>query len=161
MTTLTKYAASTWRFPGSSGLLLVECIATVFALRLSSSQESTYQPFSGIILRHLPLVTLAKALNMYLSFVAMRLTSLPVYNVLKRLQPVYALLQDRVIRGSVPQAEEFVAVLLMCVGTMCPEQERTEFQKKENVKRRFPEYSPDRNQYEQLSRFFELQCRQN
>ena len=34
MTSLTKYAASAWQFPGSSLLLLIECWATVAALAI-------------------------------------------------------------------------------------------------------------------------------
>lgn len=116
MTSLTKYAASVWRFPGSSLLLLIECWATVAALWLMA--PARYQPLSPRILRHLPLVTLAKALNMYLSFVAMKRTSLPVYNVLKRLQPVYALVQDWMIRGSLASGREQLGVALICLGTV-------------------------------------------
>jgi len=117
MTVLTKYAASSWKFPGSSSLLLVECWATIAYLHARAPTSTRYQPFQGAILRHLPLVTLAKALNMYLSFAAMRHTSLPVYNVLKRLQPVYALCQDRIIRGVRPLRSEFIGVILMFLGT--------------------------------------------
>jgi len=117
MTSLTKYAASAWRFPGSSLLLLVECWATVAALALMPHKEA-YKPFSPAILRHLPLVTLSKALNMYLSFVAMKRTSLPVYNTLKRLQPVYAMVQDWLIRGTVPVRGELLGVVLISISTL-------------------------------------------
>ena len=69
-------------------------------------------------MRHLPLATLAKALNMYLSFIAMRRTSLPVYNILKRLQPVYAMIQDRYIRGTCPNSLECLGVVLISAGTV-------------------------------------------
>jgi len=118
MTSLTKYAASVWNFPGSSGLLLVECIATVAVLWMQAPRCRPYRPFSTSVVRHLPAVTLAKALNMYLSFVAMRRTSLPVYNVLKRLQPVYALLQDRLVRGTHASGLDLAGVALMCLGTV-------------------------------------------
>eukprot|EP00445_Apocalathium_hangoei_P016647 CAMPEP_0203908764 /NCGR_PEP_ID=MMETSP0359-20131031/50145_1 /ASSEMBLY_ACC=CAM_ASM_000338 /TAXON_ID=268821 /ORGANISM="Scrippsiella Hangoei, Strain SHTV-5" /LENGTH=335 /DNA_ID=CAMNT_0050833843 /DNA_START=80 /DNA_END=1084 /DNA_ORIENTATION=- len=118
MTSLTKYAASIWRFPGSSILLLVECIATVVALLVQAPKHRPYRPFSAAILRHLPLVTLAKALNMYLSFLAMKRTSLPVYNVLKRLQPVYALLQDWLIRGTTSSGWELGGIAIMCFGSV-------------------------------------------
>eukprot|EP00930_Biecheleria_cincta_P030093 TRINITY_DN20885_c0_g1_i1.p1 TRINITY_DN20885_c0_g1~~TRINITY_DN20885_c0_g1_i1.p1 ORF type:complete len:377 (-),score=54.16 TRINITY_DN20885_c0_g1_i1:77-1207(-) len=117
MTSMTKHAASAWRFPGSSVLLLIECLATVAALAVMPHKEA-YRPFSGPILRHLPLVTLSKALNMYLSFVAMKRTSLPVYNALKRLQPVYAMVQDWLIRGNVPVGGEMLGVVLISVGTL-------------------------------------------
>lgn len=117
MTSLTKYAASAWHFPGSSLLLLIECWATVLCLAMSS-KKGAYQPFTGQILRHMPLVTSTKAVNMYLSFLAMKRTSLPVYNVLKRLQPVYALLQDGLIRGSRPNVGETWGVLLISIGTV-------------------------------------------
>eukprot|EP00931_Biecheleriopsis_adriatica_P060027 TRINITY_DN36021_c0_g1_i2.p1 TRINITY_DN36021_c0_g1~~TRINITY_DN36021_c0_g1_i2.p1 ORF type:complete len:247 (-),score=49.09 TRINITY_DN36021_c0_g1_i2:53-793(-) len=58
------------------------------------------------------------ALNMYLSFVAMKRTSLPVYNVLKRLQPVYAMVQDWLIRRTVPTRGELLGVFLVSVGTV-------------------------------------------
>ena len=48
----------------------------------------------------------------------MKRTSLPVYNVLKRLQPVYAMIQDGLIRGSHPTASEFKGVVLISVGTI-------------------------------------------
>ncbi|CAJ1434124.1 unnamed protein product [Effrenium voratum] len=114
MTSLTKYAASAWRFPGSSLLLLIECWATVLAL----GAFRAYYPLSWPILRHMPLVTVTKAVNMYLSFLAMRRTSLPVYNVLKRLQPVYAMGQDWLIRGSLPSTGEFASVILIATGTI-------------------------------------------
>ena len=114
MTSLTKYAASAWRFPGSSLLLLIECWATVVAL----GSRGPYRPLSWPILRHMPLVTVTKAVNMYLSFLAMKRTSLPVYNVLKRLQPVYAMIQDGLIRGSRPSATEFWGVVLISLGTI-------------------------------------------
>lgn len=116
MTSLTKYAASVWRFPGSSFMLLIECIATAGSL-FAVAVPGRYRPLSGPILRHLPLVTVAKAANMYLSFIAMTRVSLPVYNVLKRLQPIYALVQDRLIRGSATTAWEQAGVLLISVGT--------------------------------------------
>lgn len=112
MTSLTKYAASAWRFPGSSLLLLIECWATVLALAHKGFK------FTGPVLRHLPLVTLTKAVNMYLSFLAMKRTSLPVYNVLKRLQPVYAMIQDRLVRQSSPSQGEFAGVVLISLGTI-------------------------------------------
>ena len=112
MTSLTKYAASAWRFPGSSLLLLIECWATVLALAHKGFK------FTGPVLRHLPLVTLTKAVNMYLSFLAMKRTSLPVYNVLKRLQPVYAMIQDRLVRQSSPSEGEFAGVVLISLGTI-------------------------------------------
>ncbi|CAK9050465.1 unnamed protein product [Durusdinium trenchii] len=119
MTSLTKYAASAWRFPGSSFLLLIECWGTVLALGTSrDSRGRRYQPLAIPILRHMLLVTVTKAVNMYLSFSAMKRTSLPVYNVLKRLQPVYAMIQDRLIRGSRPTTKEFWGVVLMSVGTV-------------------------------------------
>eukprot|EP00438_Fugacium_kawagutii_P000454 Skav229753 [mRNA] locus=scaffold1796:75049:75936:- [translate_table: standard] len=115
MTSLTKYAASAWRFPGSSLLLLIECWATVGVL---AGTQGPYQPFSGEIWRHMLSVTVTKAFNMYLSFLAMKRTSLPVYNVLKRLQPVYALVQDAVIRGSRPNRGEAWGVLFISLGTV-------------------------------------------
>ena len=39
MTSLTKYAASAWQFPGSSLLLLIECLATVAALYAYQGQS--------------------------------------------------------------------------------------------------------------------------
>lgn len=48
----------------------------------------------------------------------MTLVSLPVYNVLKRLQPVYAMVQDRLIRGSRTTAYEQIGVALISVGTI-------------------------------------------
>eukprot|EP00933_Yihiella_yeosuensis_P060838 TRINITY_DN6363_c2_g1_i1.p1 TRINITY_DN6363_c2_g1~~TRINITY_DN6363_c2_g1_i1.p1 ORF type:complete len:386 (-),score=93.65 TRINITY_DN6363_c2_g1_i1:82-1239(-) len=118
MTTLTKHASSVWKFPGSSFLLLIECIATVVVMALAAPRDRPYKPFSKEVLRHLPLVTLSKALNMYLSFVAMKRTSLPVYNVLKRLQPVYAVLQDYLIRGVSVTGTEMFGVSLICLGTV-------------------------------------------
>uniref|UniRef100_A0A7S4RVJ2 Sugar phosphate transporter domain-containing protein n=1 Tax=Alexandrium monilatum TaxID=311494 RepID=A0A7S4RVJ2_9DINO len=117
MTSLTKYAASSWRFPGSSLLLLLECWATVAALAATAPRGRPYKPFHREILRRCSPVTVAKALNMYLSFIAMTRTSLPVYNVLKRLQPVYALAQDWAIRGTVASRPERAGVAMICVGT--------------------------------------------
>lgn len=118
MTSLTKYAASVWRYPGSSSLLLVECIATVLFLRQRADSSRPYRAFDASVVRHLPAVTLAKALNMYLSFVAMKRTSLPVYNVLKRLQPAYAVLQDSIVRGTGASASEYLGIAVMCLGTV-------------------------------------------
>jgi len=118
MTSLTKYAASVWRFPGSSMLLLLECWATVAALVATRPRGRPYKPLDPAVLRHCFLVTLAKALNMYLSFVAMTRTSLPVYNVLKRLQPVYAMAQDWAIRGAIASGREQASVAAICLGTL-------------------------------------------
>ncbi|CAE8638615.1 unnamed protein product [Polarella glacialis] len=117
MTTLTKYAASVWRFPSSSLLLLVECAATALGLALIA-ESGRYRPFSGPILRHLPLLTAAKAVNMYLSFLAMQRTSIPVYNVLKRLNPVFAMAVDWLVRRAKPSFGEQSSVLLICAGTL-------------------------------------------
>jgi len=117
MTSLTKYAASVWQFPGSSFMLLVECVATSAGLWVVA-KPGQYVPFSRPILRHLLLVTIAKAANMYLSFIAMKRVSLPVYNVLKRLQPIYALVQDRLIRGSRTTLREQMGVALISAGTI-------------------------------------------
>lgn len=117
MTSLTKYAASVWRFPGSSVLLLIECWATV-AFLAQAGKSGKHKPWERTVLRHLPLVTLTKAINMYLSFVAMTRTSIPVYNVLKRLQPVYAMAQDFAVRGVVASRGEQAGVVLMCIGTI-------------------------------------------
>jgi len=117
MTSATKYAASVWRFPGSSLLLLVECVVTAGGLAMVAS-PGQYKPFSGQILKHVPVVTMAKAVNMYLSFFAMQRVSLPVYNVLKRLQPVYTMGQDRVIRGVCSTGMEQLSVLLISAGSV-------------------------------------------
>mmetsp|Transcript_22189 Transcript_22189/g.69271 ORF Transcript_22189/g.69271 Transcript_22189/m.69271 type:complete len:318 (-) Transcript_22189:49-1002(-) len=117
MTTSNKYAASVWRFPSSSLLLLAECAATAGMLR-AASEYGRYKPWSAQILRHLPALTAAKAVNMYLSFMAMQRTSIPVYNVLKRLNPVFSLLVDRVVRGAQANSGEQLGVLLICVGTL-------------------------------------------
>ena len=61
--------------------------------------------FTGGVWRWLPLVTLAKAGNMYFSFLTMAHTSLPVYNVLKRLNPVFSLVLDFAVRRSIPSGE--------------------------------------------------------
>jgi len=118
MTSITKYAASIWNFPGFSILLLVECVATVVLLAVQAPRGQRYNPFCVGILKHLPLVTFTKALNMYLSFVAMKRTNLPVYNVLKRLQPFYALMQDWLIRGTVVTGWEQAGVSMICLGTI-------------------------------------------
>jgi len=117
MTAATKYAASVWRFPGSSTLLNIECIVTAVGMYALAS-PNRYTPLSWPILSTLPLVTLAKAFNMSLSFIAMRRVSLPVYNVLKRLQPVYAMLLDKVVRGTSTTPMEKMAVLLLSLGSI-------------------------------------------
>ena len=47
---------------------------------------------------------------------AMTRVSLPVYNVLKRLQPIYALFQDQLIRGTRATGWEKVGVALISAG---------------------------------------------
>lgn len=116
MTTFNKHAVSVWKFPGGNSLLLAECVCTAVALFAVS--PGRYEPFSGQILRYLPLCTAAKAANMSLSFLAMRYTSIPVYNVLKRLNPVFALLTDRMIRGKSAGLHKTAGILCIAAGAI-------------------------------------------
>lgn len=95
--------------------MLIECAVTVAALVVFQPNQ---RPLDAKVMAHLPLVTLAKALNMILSFIAMRYTSLPVYNVLKRLNVVFSVAADMLLRGTLFSREVLVAVLLITLGAL-------------------------------------------
>eukprot|EP00397_Hematodinium_sp_SG-2012_P039348 GEMP01042945.1.p1 GENE.GEMP01042945.1~~GEMP01042945.1.p1 ORF type:complete len:225 (+),score=27.25 GEMP01042945.1:406-1080(+) len=59
-----------------------------------------------------------KAGNMYLSFTAMKYTSLPVYNVLKRLNPVFSLFVDYAVRGSRVSALTLLSIAHIGIGAV-------------------------------------------
>ncbi|KAF4748462.1 hypothetical protein FOZ63_003353 [Perkinsus olseni] len=73
----------------------------------------------GLVWQSLVPVTILKAGNMQLSFIAMKFTSLPIYNVLKRLTPLCALLTDWALRGQKPRTRGVVvAVGLLTFGSI-------------------------------------------
>lgn len=127
--TSTNKAVATLKFPAPNGLLLVESLCTGVALQLLSAGGIVkLSPFTAGVWRWLPLVTLAKAGNMYFSFLTMAHTSLPVYNVLKRLNPVFSLMLDWLIRRSVPSAGVLLGVALIALGAAVTSQGDLEFQ---------------------------------
>eukprot|EP00927_Polykrikos_kofoidii_P023846 TRINITY_DN21824_c0_g1_i3.p1 TRINITY_DN21824_c0_g1~~TRINITY_DN21824_c0_g1_i3.p1 ORF type:complete len:244 (+),score=34.49 TRINITY_DN21824_c0_g1_i3:77-733(+) len=97
MTTVNKYVVSVINFPGTNFLLLAE--SAVVAGAMIVARPAKVKPFESEVLHNLPQVTLAKAGNIVLSFGAMRHTSLPVYNVLKRLPAVCLVFLEFLIRG--------------------------------------------------------------
>lgn len=131
MTLLNKKIISGFKFPGSNFLLVCECVvSTLFVGRglLASRATATataakekrrppppLQPFASQNLRFLFGCTVAKAVNMYFSFLSMRYTSIPVYNVLKRMNPIVALVIDSFLRSkSYPFLAKLGMVLLFC-----------------------------------------------
>lgn len=114
MTTVNKHALSELHFPAGNLLLLAECASTALVLFIAAPQR--YKPFSSPILQHVGLCTIAKAGNVALSFMAMKYTSIPVYNVLKRLNPFFGLGLDTVIRKQSRPVQQIVGVVLIAVG---------------------------------------------
>jgi drug/metabolite transporter (DMT)-like permease len=128
MTSVNKQVA-VLKFPAPNGLLLVESVMTALALQLLSGVGIlSLGSFSGGVWRWLPLVTLAKAGNMYFSFLTMAHTSLPVYNVLKRLNPVFSLVLDFAVRRSIPTAGVLLGVFLIAAGAVVTSQGDLEFE---------------------------------
>jgi len=64
------------------------------------------------------LCTLAKSCNMYFSFLSMRHTSIPVYNVLKRMNPICGLLLDTLIRNRSYPLQARLGMVCLFVGAV-------------------------------------------
>ncbi|KAF4655905.1 hypothetical protein FOL46_008075 [Perkinsus olseni] len=125
MTMTNKSLASSTTTTLSPELILfVECIVTCLGLQMIYSLGLANRPCATLRMRvvwqSLVPVTLLKAGNMQLSFIAMKFTSLPIYNVLKRLTPLCALLTDWALRGQKPRTRGVVvAVGLLTFGSIC------------------------------------------
>ncbi|KAF4652611.1 hypothetical protein FOL47_010999 [Perkinsus chesapeaki] len=105
-------------------VLLIECIVTCFGLQLLYTIGMADRPRATLrmrlVWRYLVPVTLLKAGNMQLSFIAMKFTSLPIYNVLKRLTPLGALVTDWLLRSQKPHSKGVIfAVALLTLGSIC------------------------------------------
>jgi drug/metabolite transporter (DMT)-like permease len=128
MTSVNK-AVAVMKFPGPNALLLAESTVTAMLLgitrKLGKLQLSS---FSKEVMRSLPLVTLAKAGNMYFSMLTMAHTSLPVYNVLKRLNPVFSILLDYGVRSCKPSTGMLLGVFLISLGALVTSQGDLEFE---------------------------------
>lgn len=117
MTILNKHIISKVKFPGTSFLLCSECLACTIIV--SGGRVWKYRsPWKFEMLRFLGVCTFAKALNMYFSFLSMKYTSLPVYNVLKRLNPAISLVIDSISRGRVYSWQSKLGVFLILCGAM-------------------------------------------
>ncbi|CAD7968602.1 unnamed protein product [Amoebophrya sp. A25] len=115
MTLLNKQIISKVKFPGTNFLLFCECLIATVLIYPTLKKKRKGAPMDVLKpahLQHLFLCTAAKAANMYFSFLSMKYTSLPVYNVLKRMSPLVALVLDSFVRSrSYP--------LLAKVGMLC------------------------------------------
>jgi len=110
-------------------LLLLESLFTAAALAvLSGAGLLNIKGFSRRICTLLPIVTAAKAGNMYFSFQTMAHTSLPVYNVLKRLNPVFSLVLDWAIRRAKPTVGVLLGVLFIALGAIVTSQGDLDFE---------------------------------
>lgn len=128
MTSVNK-AVAVMKFPGPNALLLAESAVTAILLGATHALgKIQLQSFSEGVMKHLPVVTLAKAGNMYFSFLTMAHTSLPVYNVLKRLNPVFSLLIDYGVRSNRPSIGMLLGVLLISLGAVVTSQGDLEFE---------------------------------
>ncbi|KAF4677497.1 hypothetical protein FOZ62_024042, partial [Perkinsus olseni] len=125
MTMTNKSLASSTTTTLSPELILfIECIVTCLGLQMIYSLGLANRPRATLRMRvvwqSLVPVTLLKAGNMQLSFIAMKFTSLPIYNVLKRLTPLCALITDWTLRGQKPRTRGVVvAVGLLTFGSIC------------------------------------------
>jgi drug/metabolite transporter (DMT)-like permease len=128
MTSVNK-AVAVMKFPGPNALLLAESAVTAILLGATHALgKIQLQSFSEGVMKHLPVVTLAKAGNMYFSLLTMAHTSLPVYNVLKRLNPVFSLLIDYGVRSNRPSIGMLLGVLLISLGAVVTSQGDLEFE---------------------------------
>ncbi|KAF4681832.1 hypothetical protein FOZ60_011518 [Perkinsus olseni] len=124
MTMTNKSLASSTTTTLSPELILfIECIVTCLGLQMIYSLGLANRPRAtlrmGLVWQSLVPVTILKAGNMQLSFIAMKFTSLPIYNVLKRLTPLCALLTDWALRGQKPRTRGVVvAVGLLTFGSI-------------------------------------------
>lgn len=116
MTVINKYIVSVLMFPGMNTLLFFECAFA--ALSLKVMRLEVFRPFDPLVFKHLSAVSICKGLNMILSFVAMKYTSLPVYNVLKRSQCVFSVMVDMTLRGTRFSNEVITCIILMTVGAI-------------------------------------------
>lgn len=116
MTLANKYAVSVLKFPGINLVLLVECAFT--ALAIAAWRPQSCNPLRPEILRNLLVVTLAKAGNMVFSMICMQYTSLPVYNVLKRLYLVFSATLDFLLRGTHFSIGVLASIILITCGAL-------------------------------------------
>ena len=120
MTTISKMTVSVLKFPSINALLFLESVVTVLSLMIADGLNLIQlSPVNRGIITQLPLVTLSKAGNMFFSFLAMRSTSIPVYNVLKRLNCVFAMLMDFLIRGKRVPLLTCLSVVMIGSGVVC------------------------------------------
>lgn len=116
MTLVNKHVVSGIKFPGPNFLLLAEVIICTIMLTFGRGIQSFKNAANPEIMKFLFVCTLAKAGNMYFSFLSMKYTSLPVYNVLKRMNPVCALIIDSLVRNKKYSKMAIVGLLLIAVG---------------------------------------------
>ena len=124
-----KALLSTWAFDFTASLLLLQNALTLALLSMlraacrapSSSELQVALAFPlwdrAISIRSAPLA-LAYLLNVGCGLAALRLASVPVYQVLKRLAPLPAMALDSVLRGAVFSRSVRAAILLVAGGAV-------------------------------------------
>ncbi|CAD7938666.1 unnamed protein product [Amoebophrya sp. A120] len=125
MTLLNKQIISKVKFPGTNFLLFCECLIATLLVYPTLAKKP--QVFNLQNLQYLFLCTAAKAGNMYFSFLSMKHTSLPVYNVLKRMSPLVALGLDYFLRKKTYPALAKVGMLCILAGAITTSQGDLDF----------------------------------
>lgn len=99
-TVVNKWILSSWGFSYTNTLLFFQNISSLFFLvTLKELHFIQLANFDKRIARRLIPLSLAYTANVFCGLSALRLTSVPVYNVIKRMTPVPAMLMDTFLRG--------------------------------------------------------------
>ena len=126
-----KALLSSWRFDFTATLLLLQNSLTLGALALlrpASAFSGTlraalsFPAWDASIARRTAPLAMAYLANVACGLAALRLASVPVYQVLKRLAPLPAMLLDKMLRGATFSRETRASIALVAGGAVlrCP-----------------------------------------
>jgi drug/metabolite transporter (DMT)-like permease len=100
MTIVNKWVLSTFEFSYTNTLLLWQNAATIVMLQVLSGQKLIrLEAFEIEKARRLLPLSLAYTANVFCALTALSLTSVPVYNALKRTTPLTTMAVDYILRG--------------------------------------------------------------
>ena len=122
-----KALLSSWRFDFTATLLLLQNSLTLGALALlrpASAFSGTlraalsFPAWDASIARRTAPLAMAYLANVACGLAALRLASVPVYQVLKRLAPLPAMLLDKMLRGATFSRETRASIALVAGGAV-------------------------------------------